>query len=164
MVLPDSRKISRVPRYSGTMSRKALGFRLRGYNPLWRAFSDASTNQELGNFPKVLPNSPTSSHNPHTTTPAGLNVAWVWAVPVSLAATQGIAIAFSSSGYLDVSVPRVRLRAPMDSGRDIRPQTDGLSHSEINGSKPVCRLAVAYRRLPRPSSPPRAKAFTVRLQ
>lgn len=31
----------------------------------------------------------------------------VWAVPVSLAATQGIAVAFSSSGYLDVSVPRV---------------------------------------------------------
>ena len=31
----------------------------------------------------------------------------VWAEPVSLAATQGIAIAFCSSGYLDVSVPRV---------------------------------------------------------
>ena len=30
----------------------------------------------------------------------------VWANPVSLAATQGIAFAFSSSGYLDVSVPR----------------------------------------------------------
>jgi len=27
----------------------------------------------------------------------------VWANPVSLAATQGIAFAFSSSGYLDVS-------------------------------------------------------------
>ena len=33
----------------------------------------------------------------------------VWAIPVSLAATQGIAFAFSSSGYLDVSVPRVCL-------------------------------------------------------
>ncbi len=33
----------------------------------------------------------------------------VWANPVSLAATQGIAFAFSSSGYLDVSVPRVCL-------------------------------------------------------
>ena len=30
----------------------------------------------------------------------------VRANPVSLAATQGIAFAFSSSGYLDVSVPR----------------------------------------------------------
>ena len=30
-----------------------------------------------------------------------------WANPVSLAATQGISFAFSSSGYLDVSVPRL---------------------------------------------------------
>ena len=32
-----------------------------------------------------------------------------WAVPVSLATTQGISVDFFSSGYLDVSVPRVRL-------------------------------------------------------
>jgi hypothetical protein len=31
----------------------------------------------------------------------------VWALPLSLAATQGINDFFSSSGYLDVSVPRV---------------------------------------------------------
>ncbi len=31
------------------------------------------------------------------------------AVPRSLAATKGISVDFSSSGYLDVSVPRVRL-------------------------------------------------------
>ena len=41
----------------------------------------------------------------------------VWAVPVSLAATQGITFAFSSSGYLDVSVPRVCLQYPMYSGK-----------------------------------------------
>jgi hypothetical protein len=34
----------------------------------------------------------------------------VWAVPRSLAATYGISIDFFSSGYGDVSVPRVRLR------------------------------------------------------
>ncbi len=33
----------------------------------------------------------------------------VWAVPRSLATTYGITIVFSSSGYLDVSVPPVRL-------------------------------------------------------
>ena len=32
----------------------------------------------------------------------------VWAVPRSLATTSGITIVFSSYGYLDVSVPRVR--------------------------------------------------------
>ena len=31
----------------------------------------------------------------------------VWALPASLAATVGIDLSFSSSGYLDVSVPRV---------------------------------------------------------
>ena len=31
----------------------------------------------------------------------------VWALPVSLAATPGIDVSFSSSGYLDVSVQRV---------------------------------------------------------
>ena len=31
----------------------------------------------------------------------------VWALPSSLAATVGISFDFSSSGYLDVSVPRV---------------------------------------------------------
>ena len=33
----------------------------------------------------------------------------VWALPVSLATTQGIIIIFSSSAYLDVSVQRVVL-------------------------------------------------------
>ena len=45
----------------------------------------------------------------------------VWAGSVSLAATQGIAFAFSSSGYLDVSVPRVCLPYPMYSGKDTVP-------------------------------------------
>ena len=34
-----------------------------------------------------------------------------WADPGSLAATDGISVDFFSSGYLDVSVPRVRLHA-----------------------------------------------------
>ena len=34
-----------------------------------------------------------------------------WAVPGSLAATDGISVDFLSSGYLDVSVPRVRFHA-----------------------------------------------------
>ena len=46
-------------------------------------------------------------------TPAAVT-AWVWAVPRSLATTWGITIVFFSSGYLDVSVPRVRL--PLKAG------------------------------------------------
>ena len=47
---------------------------------------------------------PTSGpHNPNAT-----EVALVWAIPLSLATTDGITIVFFSCGYLDVSVPRVR--------------------------------------------------------
>ncbi len=35
------------------------------------------------------------------------HAAEVWAIPFSLATTQGITIVFFSSWYLDVSVPRV---------------------------------------------------------
>ena len=43
-------------------------------------------------------------HNPGFT-----EVKPVWAVPLSLATTYGITFVFFSCGYLDVSVPRVRL-------------------------------------------------------
>src|SRR5678815_1047778 len=39
----------------------------------------------------------------------------VWAVPLSLAATDGIDVSFFSCGYLDVSVPRVGSYSPIHS-------------------------------------------------
>ena len=39
----------------------------------------------------------------------------VWAVPLSLAATDGIDVSFFSCGYLDVSVPRVGSHPPIHS-------------------------------------------------
>src|SRR5690606_13371890 len=41
--------------------------------------------------------------------PAHALTCTVWAPPLSLATTNGITVVFSSSGYLDVSVPRVSL-------------------------------------------------------
>ena len=38
-----------------------------------------------------------------------------WPGPRSLATTSGVSVDVLSSGYLDVSVPRVRLKPPMDS-------------------------------------------------
>ena len=66
----------------------------------------------------------------------------VWANPFSLATTQGITIVFSSSGYLDVSVPRVCLHCWITSL-----QLAGLSHSDICGSIRICQspqLFAAY--------------------
>ncbi len=44
----------------------------------------------------------------------------VWALPRSLAATWGIDYSFFSSGYLDVSVPRLAFSMSMCSTWDIR--------------------------------------------
>ena len=60
----------------------------------------------------------------------------VWANPVSLAATQGITFAFSSSGYLDVSVPRVCLLISYEFRYGwATPLRVVVFHSEISGSK-----------------------------
>ena len=87
----------------------------------------------------------------------------VWANPVSLAATQGIAFAFSSSGYLDVSVPRVCLLISYEFRYGYHSITSGgFPHSEILRIKACLQLPEAYRCSSRPSSAPSAKASTVR--
>ena len=134
MVLPDSRRMARVPRYSGTMSRKAVRFRLRGYNPLWRVFSGASPNDRLVNFPGVLPNPPTPSQQPPCYNTGRLGVTQVWALPVSLAATQGIAVCFLFLRVLRCFNSPGLLHTPMYSVYDTT-QGGGFSHSEIVGSK-----------------------------
>ena len=93
---------------------------VRGCHPLWLIFPD---------------------HSGHSHGSAG---------PRSLATTRGVSVDFLSSGYLDVSVPRVRFLNPMYSGKrylvmptvDIRKdnnskQSGGFPHSEIHGSKPI---------------------------
>ena len=67
----------------------------------------------------------------------------VWALPRSLATTSGITVVFFSCGYLDVSVPRVRLTLK----RDVTIAHDGFPHSDICGSFRICRspqLFAAY--------------------
>ena len=109
-----------------------MNFCVRGYHPVSPDFPDRSTNS-LAKDCK--------------------------AAPRSLATTNGISVDFCSSGYLDVSVPQVSFSHPMNSGADTL--AGGFPHSEILGSKLVCQLPEAYRRLRRPSSPDIAKASTV---
>jgi hypothetical protein len=84
----------------------------------------------------------------------------VQARPLSLATTQGISVDFFSFGYLDVSVPRVRL-AYLCIQYAIPYKYGGFPHSDICGSMLICQLTAAFRRLLRPSSPVAAKASTV---
>ena len=84
----------------------------------------------------------------------------VWALPVSLAATPGITVVFSSSGYLDVSVrrvPPVKLWIHLTVPEVL---SGGFPHSDTRGSMDICsspRLFAAYRvflRLSVPRHPP----------
>ena len=86
----------------------------------------------------------------------------VWPLPLSLATTRRISFDFSSSGYLDVSVPRVPRVNLL-----IQLTLHGSSpwvfpHSEICGSKLICsspRLIAAshvLHRLPMPRHSPYA--------
>ena len=84
----------------------------------------------------------------------------VWALPVSLAATPGIDVSFSSSGYLDVSVHRVPLHALCIHAWIHEVCSCGFPHSDICGSMDICsspQLFAAYHvflRLLVPRHPP----------
>ena len=84
----------------------------------------------------------------------------VWALPVSLAATPGIDVSFSSSGYLDVSVHRVPLHTLWIGVWMTEGSSAGFPHSDISGSMDICsspKLFAAYHvfhRLLVPRHPP----------
>ena len=84
----------------------------------------------------------------------------VWALPISLAATLGIDVSFSSSGYLDVSVHRVPLHKLWIHLWIRKVFLRGFPHSDICGSLDMCsspQLFAAYHvflRLLVPRHPP----------
>ena len=71
-------------------------------------------------------------------------------------------IVFSSSGYLDVSVPRVGSRTPMDSAWSDVSSTRRVFPFGDPRIRACLQLPAAYRSLSRPSSPAHAKASTIR--
>ena len=98
MVPPASHRISRVPRYSGSDSLPSPS--PTGLSPslvtLSRMFGSAILGSRLSSTPRVR------------------RLA-VWPLTSSLATTKVIEFSFFSSGYLDVSLPRVPSCKTMDS-------------------------------------------------
>ena len=140
-----SRRITRAPRYSGAVLRGASRFAYGTVTLCGAGFHRASAT--LGSCARRR------SYNPgrgHMTAP-------VWANARSLATTCAIIVIFSSSGYLDVSVPRVRPPRQTWCG-GIAPA--GFPHSDIRGSQGICpspRLFAAchvLRRLREPQASP----------
>ena len=143
MVSAPSHRVSRVPWYSGSC-RAAADF---GYGAL-----TLSGRLSQCRSPVLCRSLPQSEPRDARIT--------VWALPLSLAATDGIDVSFSSSGYLDVSVPRVPLRTLWIHVRMTEGCSAGFPHSEISGSMDMCsspKLIAAYHvfhRLSVPRHPP----------
>ena len=143
MVPASSHKVSRVSWYSGSCcvaSSFAYGaFTLSGWS---------SQDHSAEVFQSRLQSEPRCARTP------------VWALSLSLAATQEIDVSFSSSGYLDVSVPRVPFIHLWIQCMMTGVLPAGFPHSDIRGSMDICsspRLFAAYhvfRRLSVPRHPP----------
>ena len=90
----------------------------------------------------------------------------VWPPPLSLATTRGISVDFFSSGYLDVSVPRVPYVPLWIHDTLCDSSSHGFPHSEIRGSKLICsspRLIAACHVLHRLLMPRHSPYALVRL-
>ena len=147
----SSRCFLSFSRLTGSLSVVETYLALEGGPPM---FSPGFTS------PNLLYGSPASRYRTFTFSGASFKRFAVPPVyPLSLAATHGVAVAFLSSGYLDVSVRLVRSIGPMHSARS--DLTVGLPHSEIRGSRVGYHLPPAYRRFQRPSSPLNAKTSTM---
>ena len=120
MVPANSDRVSRARPYSGTRPERLLWFRVRDDCPLWCDVPVASATTQLCNSPTRRQTDQDEPYNPTATTAAAYHVAMVWALPFSLATTQGVEVSFLSSGYLDVSVPQLASTCPMYSGRSTR--------------------------------------------
>ena len=143
MVPAPSVKVPRVSTYSGYRHV----FRLFAYGA-FTLFGWLSQNHSVSLIRSIPRSEPRDARIP------------VWALPVSLAATSGIDVSFSSSGYLDVSVHRVPSITLCIYVMVTEGYSAGFPHSDISGSKDICsspKLFAAYHvfhRLLVPRHPP----------
>ena len=143
MVPARSDKVSRVSSYSGYRS-VSLSFAYGAFTLSGRLSQSRSAG---------LPESGLRSEPRNARIP-------VWPLPRSLAATCGIDVSFSSSGYLDVSVHRVPGVWLCIHHTSLEVHSSRFPHSEISGSKDICsspKLFAAYHvfhRLLVPRHPP----------
>ena len=147
---------------------EAVRFRLRGRYPLWRAVPCTSPTTQLCNSPTRRQTDQDGPYNPRTTTTAVYHVARVWALPFSLATTQGVDVSFLSSGYLDVSVPQLASTRPMDSGGSTRalPRVSFLirrsrDQRSVSTSPGLIAAAHVLHRLLAPRHPPCALSLLI---
>ena len=162
MVHPNSRRISRVPRY--------LGYTFRGLTPVayqtitvyGLPFQDNSAKRRLCNSVATPYRRTMHPITPNVQRTRAITYIRFGLFPVRSPLLRESPIGFFSSRYLDVSVPWVSLLKSYRfklGCRGIYPRP--VSRFGNPGIKSRSRLPQAYRSLPRPSSPVRAKASTI---
>ena len=144
MVPPASHKVSRVSWYSGSC-QPLINF----------AYGIFTLSDQISQNCSAIDSSTLCSQQPR-----GARTT-VWALSISLAATLEIdKFSFSSSGYLDVSVPRVPHVQLCIHCTLTEVSSAGFPHSDISGSLDMCsspKLFAAYHvfhRLLVPRHPP----------
>ena len=100
-------------------------FRLHGSHILWPRFPAGSPNVRFGNSTYAV------------LQPPNVNT-WVWAVPISLAATFGISVIYFPPGTEMVHFPGLAHTRLCIQRAVARVHLAGFPHSEILGSKPAC--------------------------
>ena len=139
-------------------SRKAVRFRLLDCYHLWCDFPFASTSDRLCNSAGTLQGPVVGSYNPRSETAATCRADRVWAIPVSLATTQGI-VSFppATEMFQFADLPLAGLCIPPAVTGRYPSRVSPFGHSRITACS---QLPETFRRLPRPSSALGAKAST----
>ena len=135
MVSAHSDRVPRVPSYSG-YRHVNLHFAYGAFT----LFGWLSQNHSAMLAESIMRSEPQSART------------LVWPLPLSLAATYGIDVSFSSSGYLDVSVHRVPFHTLCIGVWITWIFHVRFPHSDIHGSIGYVHLPVAFRSLSRLSS------------
>ena len=162
VVPPDSDRVSRARPYSGTRNRGRRMALLRGCNPVPPAFPCRSARHRRSPPAAAAAGSralqPRRGEACRPLSPRR----FVRRPRFARRYSGDLAVDFSSSGYLDVSVPLVAPSRPMDSGgrrAALAARVLPFGCPGIDGRVPLPR---DYRSLPRPSSAHRAKASAAR--
>ena len=137
MVLPNSRRVPRVPRYLGFRSRKSDSFRLQDYHLLWLAFPGYSAINQIGNFPTAPEYRPIEPHDPEYTTLPGLTYIRFGLFPVRSPLLGESQLLSFPAGTKMCQFSALAATTYGFSCRCPGTTRDGFPHSEIPGSKLV---------------------------
>ena len=137
MVLPNSHRVPRVPRYLGIQSRKSDSFRLPDFHRLWFRFPADSTMNQFCNFPTDPKLRPIEPHDTEYATLSGLTHIRFGLFPVR-SPLLGESLLFSlPAGTKMFQFPAFASATYGFSCRCIGTTRYGFPHSEISGSKLV---------------------------